>query len=929
MPSFAARLRTLYEQAGKPTYATLIRQADRQDPSVKLTTSSIADWLRGTSTPADGRPFRFLLAYLRSAAERRGHSVPPETWWLEQRAADWKQAHPSRGGRPAKQSGPTPGQKPLGRSIKLLTDPFAFEVHPAIAVSGEAELPVLPPYVEREHDGRLRDSVQRAAAGHSGFALLVGGSSTGKTRACWEAVQILPADWRLWHPLDPGRPEAVADALDAIGSHTVVWLNEAQHYLRTSASALGERVAAGLRELLRDPDRSPVLILGTVWPEYLATLATPPTPDQDDPHAQARALLLSSTVILVPEAFIDPGANDLRAKTATDPRLAQAREQAEDGRITQYLAGAPVLLERYRNGPAPAKALIEAAMDARRLGAGLALPKALLEEAAPGYLTDTQWDALGENWLDQAITYTATPCHGIRGPLTRIRPRPRQPTPDQPHYRLADYLEQHGRTTRRTAQAPAALWDALTAHAPIDDRPSLASEAEKRGLHRYAYELAAPAAEAGSPDAMRVAADQLDRIGRTDEAISLYQRTAKQSDDINLSSYAFSAAVVRLVHAGQFDELIAWLHELANAGNPEAEEALQTYENDTAEKMIDRYQQAVKDGDAAAMRNVALWLFTDGRFKESSDYFQQAAEAGDPYSLLTAAGDHASAGRIDEAIAFYRRAAEVGDTDDLRQAAEGLAAVGRTEEAITLHQRYQREAGIGYRPALWQAVDRMKRAGRTDEAIAWLRGLGEAGFADAFRVAARQLADSGRIGEASDLYRRAAETGDIEALREAAKRLNCAGRVDEATAFYQRAAEAGENHLLEVAAKRMASAGRTDEAIAWLRGLADADNPEANTVAARWQEWGEWVTHTERTITWCAAQAAAGFADAFRVAAVELADAGRIEEAITYYLRAVEVGETSALLRAAETLECAGRADEAKRLRRFGIEPGGRIADEW
>jgi hypothetical protein len=199
-------------------------------------------------------------------------------------------------------------------------------------------------------------------------AVLVGGSSTGKTRACWEAIQALPDDWRLWHPIDPTRPEAAADALPAVGPRTVIWLNEAQYYLLTPASDLGERVAAGLRELLRDRERRPVLLLGTIWPEYWATLTTPPAAGQPDPHAQARALL-SGSDIAVSDAFTEPALRAVQAAAKTDPRLAEAVRQAQDRHITQYLAGGPALLERYRNAPAPAKALIEAAMDARRMGA--------------------------------------------------------------------------------------------------------------------------------------------------------------------------------------------------------------------------------------------------------------------------------------------------------------------------------------------------------------------------------------------------------------------------------------------------------------------------------------------------------------------------------------------------------------------------------
>lgn len=64
------------------------------------------------------------------------------------------------------------------------------------------------------------------------MVVLVGTSSTGKTRACWEAVQPL-ADkgWRLWHPFDLTRADAALEDLKKrVQPRTVVWLNEAQHY---------------------------------------------------------------------------------------------------------------------------------------------------------------------------------------------------------------------------------------------------------------------------------------------------------------------------------------------------------------------------------------------------------------------------------------------------------------------------------------------------------------------------------------------------------------------------------------------------------------------------------------------------------------------------------------------------------------------------
>jgi hypothetical protein len=104
----------------------------------------------------------------------------------------------------------------------------------------------------------------------------------------------------------------------------VIWLNEAQHYLLTPESALGEQVAAKLRALLRAPERGPVLLLVTIWPEYWATLTTVPGPERlDDPHAHARALL-TGIDIRVPDGF---SGHSLQAmQTAAKPIPGCARQ---------------------------------------------------------------------------------------------------------------------------------------------------------------------------------------------------------------------------------------------------------------------------------------------------------------------------------------------------------------------------------------------------------------------------------------------------------------------------------------------------------------------------------------------------------------------------------------------------------------------------
>jgi TPR repeat protein len=705
---------------------------------------------------------------------------------------------------------PTP---PLARPVGELTDPFALEVHRAIDIPGAtASLPALTPYVERAHDRQLRGLVSQAAHGRSVAAVLVGGSSTGKTRACWEAVKTLPYDWRLWHPIDPSRPEAAAEALPVVGRRTVIWLNEAQHYLLTPASGLGERVAAGLRELLRNPDRGPVLLLATIWPEYWATLTADPDPEQhDDPHAQARELL-TGTNIAVPSAFTGPTLEAVKAAAKADPRLAEAARQADDGRITQFLAGAPALMDRYRNAPAAARALIDGAVDARRLDHGLYLPRSLLEAAAPAYLTDQEWDELGPNWLEQALAYCAVPCRGARGPLTLVRPRPGQPAPAQPHYRLADYLEQTGRAMRRSVLAPAGMWDALVKQASERDLPQIAQEADWRSLYSHSIRLYQRAAEAGEQDALAEAARLLKTNGQLEEAIDWLKTRAEAGN-----RYALEQAARLLEDQDRTDESIDWLQARAEAGDPYAlahatgllEEA------GRLDEAIDWLRSRAEAGDPNALGQATRLLERADRNAEAIEWYQRAAEAGDQDAVAHAARVMERTGRTRKAINWYKRAAEAGDLDAFWHVIGLLERTGRTEEAIDW---LQFRTAVGHPYALNRLTTLLEETGQLDAAIYWLKS--QTG-ADDYSVThlTRLLEKAGRLDEAMDclqVYVDASPTRELEM----GWFLERTGRNEQAIACYKRAAEAGNTDALAHAARLLEQTGRTEEgAQLRLRGL--------------------------------------------------------------------------------------------------------------
>jgi hypothetical protein len=136
----------------------------------------------------------------------------------------------------------------------------------------------LPPYVLRPHDEVLA-AVLDPGVPASRLVVVRGGSSTGKTRAAWEAVRGQLADWQLDYPQDPA---ALKEWLDAgIPPRTVLWLGELRQY--TGADG-GAHVLGLLADLLDGEGR---LLITTMWPEQWDAYQDAARPDQP-PDRQGR-----------------------------------------------------------------------------------------------------------------------------------------------------------------------------------------------------------------------------------------------------------------------------------------------------------------------------------------------------------------------------------------------------------------------------------------------------------------------------------------------------------------------------------------------------------------------------------------------------------------------------------------------------------------
>ncbi|MFE1171226.1 tetratricopeptide repeat protein [Streptomyces sp. NPDC058773] len=681
--------------------------------------------------------------------------------------------------------------QPIGRPVSDV-DPFALGVHRAMEAASldpGAQLPVLPVYVQRAHDEALRETVRQATDGSSQLKVLVGGSSTGKSRAAWEAISALPDGWRLWHPIAPGGPEAALTELAVMGPRTVIWLDEIQQFLLTPGSDMGERAAAGLHTLLHDPDRAPVLILGTIWPEDWDTLTTAPRPGAPNPHTKARALL-SGQSITVPSTFTGIDLHELRASAHRDPRLAHAAEHAEQGQITQHLAGAPALLDRYHTAPEPARALIEAAMDARRLGHGLTLPYAMLQAAVEGYLTDQQWDLLQEDWLERALAYTTEPLRGARGPLTRIRPRTRDAATLQPQFRLADYLEEHARESRRYTVPPAEFWTAAAQYAASPgDLMVLANAAQDRWLLRHAALLYQAAADANEMSALIALGELYNSVGASGEALPLF-RTAADAGD--------ARAQIRLgqlrKEAGATDEALSFFQAAAQSVStlPENSSLVLAMLLEEAGQPADAERVCLARVEAGTDDHFGWGLLSGMRMKVgdwhgAEPYARRAARLGDHSTMLNLADAWRKAGDETKATALYQELVDVSDTYTLLEIAfkQDRAEAERLNEII--------DARVGDSPEGWdvQAM-RLEEAGDLTKAEQLYRACADAQYPGALSSMTRMKEAAEDWDEAARYALRAlAKDGDDFTVQDLARTFERAGDFSRAEGLYQACAEAG------------------------------------------------------------------------------------------------------------------------------------------
>ncbi|MGH3219112.1 MAG: tetratricopeptide repeat protein [Streptosporangiaceae bacterium] len=303
--------------------------------------------------------------------------------------------------------------------IREIADPISIGVHPA-PPRLSADHPMegrddrVPVYVQRDVDSELRAVLSR-----SGFIVLVGDATAGKTRTAFEAMQAVLPDYLFIAPSEmEGMPVAVQEA--AATRKCVLWLDELQDFL--GPDGLTRKAIA---ELMQGTGHHRV-ILATMRATEESHLAT-------GDRKAGESLRLSQSVvdqahrIFVERLFNAAERARVQELAGQDSRLADAIRHADNYGIGEYLACGPQLSAEWQdawargNHPRGA-ALIAAAVDCRRAGFTGPLPRSLVQELHYAYLDQHNGSSLYPETLEEAWDWAIERRESGSAPLRIIDP---------------------------------------------------------------------------------------------------------------------------------------------------------------------------------------------------------------------------------------------------------------------------------------------------------------------------------------------------------------------------------------------------------------------------------------------------------------------------------------------------------------------------
>ena len=263
-----------------------------------------------------------------------------------------------------------------------------------------------------------------------------------------------------------------------------------------------------------------------------------------------------------------------------------------------------------------------------------------------------------------------------------------------PLYRLADYLDQHGRAHRASQIPPAEFWSAAAAHAAPGDQAALGDAAHARGLYRDAAQLHKNAAASGNPRAVLYLSHPPACL-RADPRPAHWAAAHAPLDDPG----GVASLLDSLREAGAHEQAAALL-----ARDPAAHAALD--DPGGVASLLDSLREAGAHEQAAALAG------PDRRPRPPRQPGRRGQPAGQP-----AGGGRARAGRRAGWPATAAHAA-LDDPGGVASLLDSLREAGADEQAAALAGRAAAHAPLDDPGGVASLLDSLREAGAHEQAAA-------------------------------------------------------------------------------------------------------------------------------------------------------------------------------------------------------------------
>jgi uncharacterized protein len=700
---------------------------------------------------------------------------------------------------PENQAKPTVPELPL---VSDLNDPIRLGVHPAVSEDGNR----VPRYVERDTDENIEQSLEDGS-----FVLIVGDSTSGKSRSAYEVIRKRLPNYKI---LIPATSEDLLQSWTYLREvdRCIIWLDDFEIFLGSEGF--------NIQMLDRIRSRNSVL-LATIRAEEYSNLSPLSVSRLDNDQTRRRGvgrILEQATVIHLERRWSEDEV--ARARSSSDRRVIEASAHAGVYGVAEYLAAGPQLYAEWLAAWAPGAhprgaALVSAAIDLRRAGFNIPVPAQVLNDLHTYYLESRGGDILRPEPLDAAFTWARTPLHATSSLLLPV-------TEDK--FFAFDYLVDTIQRQPGAKPIPDLIWNWLLDNVPNAEIWQIGRAAEwvsRSDVATIAFERLAR--QGDGHGAFHVGLSYLNRK-ELDDAIKWFKEAAdagdasaayylgkvltwkEQYDDAEpplRQAMQLGSASIKALAAGQLGTVEAhrgkWPeaekllksavtaleeseeNELADepfAIPPEAEESIRQldienkrlYEstlahalhmNDKLDEAGIWYRKIAENGDIEAANNLGLILKQRGRKGEAYTWFSRAAAKGNLYGQVNLGRSLEERGELEKAKFWYRKAADTGDGD----AAAALGRIynrrGDRKNALLWLNRAE-EAGSAFGTFLLGEI--LEKSKKLEKASELYEKAGNLGYSHAlFHLGLIQQKES-KTAEAEDSYRRAAEAGDEDAM---------------------------------------------------------------------------------------------------------------------------------------------------------------------